>query len=865
MRQGLIYVIGVAFSRGILLILGALIAHCLGEPSYVQFVLFITMANIITNFSLMGVSPRILAHPNKHRDTNQDQNQGHDLDQEHSQNNSHHLNSLSRSKPNNPINFLNKSSKSQTSLLEFQYGGIINFILAFSITTYLFLHDFRWFEKLGDGMRPLLLISVFLYSAGYFFLSLSSALLNREKRHAAAGYRWILISALSFVMGSVFIFFTSYSLFLTTFSFVWAAVGFESWWIIRTKKQGKESNKEVGLEQKKSEERNKQLKNKMPFKFPSSLKLPSISIILSMMKSIYSSLFGLPFLVVFFLLGQQVNFSSDIDNKAAFFLGFQLFSIILFIPGALGSVFVPRLSQAMSTHKRKLIFQLSSFYFLVGLGWLILIYLILPYLFQWYGISPNRELFVMVLVWQIAGIFAALGAIQNQLLVAFNDYSFLLLGSLIWAALVLLISTSFENAMLGGAIGTLVSYIILQCLYGYKNKKHLQTKKTQQKSEKLLLINYLANSTSAHVCHWERLLKLAGYDMVVHTIHSGGKTMLLGSTSKRLIPSLFNALPDIGKYVIAGILLRINPKYASTSFFHAHNTSGYGLTAWLSGKPYIVTTYGSEIFNSQQRGKFYSFLLNRILKKATLITSTSSAMTAYLMHHFGIPQSKIYEFSLGVSPAFSYNSTSQAKFQTRIQEATNSPIWIANRRIRPLYHTLEIVQAFIDFRDKFQTGFLILLEGDSLVDYRKKVELACLDNPYIKLIKGFVSQEDLSDYLSASDFSISVPETDQLSSSILEAATCGAVPLLSSLTAYRPLSEFSRMYNIEETGSSQSYESIFSDSYQFFISEEYQKCKQEMIEKVKQFGMDKVLPNVLHLYQFSSETLSKINHRPEYE
>src|SRR5690606_29034411 len=64
-------------------------------------------------------------------------------------------------------------------------------------------------------------------------------------------------------------------------------------------------------------------------------------------KVMYSGLFGLPFLLVFFWLGASLSSQSSVDvhGSSAFFLGFQLFAIAIFLPGVLGSILVPKLSK----------------------------------------------------------------------------------------------------------------------------------------------------------------------------------------------------------------------------------------------------------------------------------------------------------------------------------------------------------------------------------------------------------------------------------------------------------------------------------------------------------------------------------------
>ncbi|KTD06819.1 glycosyltransferase [Legionella jamestowniensis] len=362
-------------------------------------------------------------------------------------------------------------------------------------------------------------------------------------------------------------------------------------------------------------------------------------------------------------------------------------------------------------------------------------------------------------------------------------------------------------------------------------------------------INFLANPYSPHVRHWEELLRLAGYNICIHTIHSSKKEKLTSSRVERILPLILNHIPTTLKYILAGLFIRIVSVRYPSFFLHAHNTSGYGLTAFLSGKQYIITTYGSEIFQSHNKSKLYYYLIRLILKKATAISSTSPEMTKDLISKFGVDTNRIFEFSLGISNIFCYEQKNKDEIKTHFG-TLDGPIWVVNRRIHPHYHTLEVAQAFMQFRKKNKVGTLILLEGDSDYNYLEKVELLCTDNSYIKLIKGFLSQQELVKFLSIADFSISVPESDQLSSSILEAAACGAIPLLADLDSYASLREFSMFFKISDLNNVSCYEQIFTRSYAMLLNEEYKKCQTRMLNKIENFKMDSLVPNVKNLYKF---------------
>lgn len=294
-------------------------------------------------------------------------------------------------------------------------------------------------------------------------------------------------------------------------------------------------------------------------------------------------------------------------------------------------------------------------------------------------------------------------------------------------------------------------------------------------------LTFLANPASPHVRQWIDLLAPTN-DIEVFCIGEDWSAFSYPEQVKivALLHDLFSFLPKPLRYMLLGLTLR--SKKIGSCTLHAHNTSGYGLAALLSGHRYFVTTYGSEIFDSPSKSKLFRFLLKLILNHAAKITATSEAMKWFLVEKFNISPVKIRTFSLGVSQEFEgYLPQDNVRNSEEIT-------WFANRRILPLYHTLEIVNAFLEFKSQGGGGKLWLLQGDSSGEYLERVRDRCEKNSTdIVLIEKFLPPQELRELLRKSHFTISIPDSDQLSSSILEGMSQGAVPILRELESYRGL------------------------------------------------------------------------------
>lgn len=287
---------------------------------------------------------------------------------------------------------------------------------------------------------------------------------------------------------------------------------------------------------------------------------------------------------------------------------------------------------------------------------------------------------------------------------------------------------------------------------------------------------YLANPNSPHVRQWLELNLLPSSTKLYHIgSHKEEFELTPDVDPIAAIPVILQWLPNQLKYLILGLLLRIT--LPSSTIIHAHNTSGFGLAALVSGRHFIVTTYGTEIYSLPRRGKLYRWLLRKVLIKAHTITSTSSEMTQALICINQAFADKIETFSLGVSDVFVESKRAQPK-------PRNYKVWLVNRRIHPHYDTDVLIDAFAEFIENGGTGRLVLTRGDADLDFLDKVKEKVKKIPEVILVDKFLSRNEMISYLDHADFCVSIPKTDQLSSSILEGMARGCIPILSPLGTY---------------------------------------------------------------------------------
>lgn len=322
---------------------------------------------------------------------------------------------------------------------------------------------------------------------------------------------------------------------------------------------------------------------------------------------------------------------------------------------------------------------------------------------------------------------------------------------------------------------------------------------------------YLANPFSPHVRQWLEIFSNINIEdinevEIYHIKHLDGG---IGNVSEQYeyvrsycpIPGSLSWLPAILQYVYLGVYLKFT--LANSSLIHAHNSSGYGLSAFLSGKKYILTTYGSEVYRATLKNINlpYKILIKAILGSAEIITSSSSQMTDSLNDL--CMDLNVYEFSLGVSREFHYSQSLRDSAREKLKIPLGAVVIFSNRRLTRLYNIDIILEAFKNVSKERKLLYLIQIEGDADLNYSREIDKN-FNVENLLYIKGFLEQSELNEILCASDYTISLPVTDQLSSSILEGISCNCLPILSNLKAYKPLGDISitvdaSVKNLEKT------------------------------------------------------------------
>lgn len=285
---------------------------------------------------------------------------------------------------------------------------------------------------------------------------------------------------------------------------------------------------------------------------------------------------------------------------------------------------------------------------------------------------------------------------------------------------------------------------------------------------------FLGNKKSAHLKTWIKIYEQLNINIdKLYTVHA------VKEESDSIVCLYY--LNKILSYFILGLYMRFLCQYIST--IHAHGASGYGLSALISGKKYIVTIYGSEVL--KQHSFVYMFIVKLVLLKATKITVTAIETKDIIVSRFAIDERKICCFHTGIDTE---------ELDTFNAKSNPNEIWkgegvryVSFRNTSKNYNTQLIISEFLKCNKLLPCGSqLVVIQGNGDRKYYNNLK-AEYSNMGVVFIDGLLERPEMLSIISSSDVCINFPDTDQLSSSILEAIYYNKVLVSCSLGAYKEL------------------------------------------------------------------------------
>lgn len=286
----------------------------------------------------------------------------------------------------------------------------------------------------------------------------------------------------------------------------------------------------------------------------------------------------------------------------------------------------------------------------------------------------------------------------------------------------------------------------------------------------------LSPSTSIHTIQWAKYLIQQGVDIHVVSQHA-----ISEDWPKDIPVTLLPYRGFLGYFLnifaLKKILIEIQP-----DLLNAHYASGYGTTARLANfHPYVLSVWGSDVFEFPYRSIFHKKLLEKNLASADIIASTSQSM-AKQTQQFVDDYKKIEITPFGVDIE---------KFTPSCFDKNTKAQTICIGTVKTLKHVygidillkaLSIV--FGDLKNDFpevsnQLNFRIVGGGTDMDELKKLTVELGID--HLTHFTGSVSHEDVPSELNRLDIYVALSRQESFGVAVVEAQAMGIPVIVSNV------------------------------------------------------------------------------------
>ena len=216
-------------------------------------------------------------------------------------------------------------------------------------------------------------------------------------------------------------------------------------------------------------------------------------------------------------------------------------------------------------------------------------------------------------------------------------------------------------------------------------------------------------------------------------------------------------------------------KQVDAAWIHAHYLTSHGTLAWLAQRVFGVrgrlvgSAWGSDVLVSPARSLLLRALTRRVLRACVLTTSDSQVM-AQRMRDLGAGEVMVFPFGLEAMPA--------------APAAKDDTLFFANRGLEPLYQPERVLGQFAAVAGE-QGQLVVANDGSLRAALEQQVRTLGLQHR-VRFVGRLDAQTQAAHYARARWY-LSLPASDSVAVSVLEAMAHGCVPLLSDLPANREL------------------------------------------------------------------------------
>lgn len=299
-------------------------------------------------------------------------------------------------------------------------------------------------------------------------------------------------------------------------------------------------------------------------------------------------------------------------------------------------------------------------------------------------------------------------------------------------------------------------------------------------ADQALRLVLLGDGDSPHLLKWARALARLP------------QVELWAASSRGFMPGFDEVLPAARRLALgtqpdaAGgnvALLRQLPRLArwlkqvQPDWVHAHYLTSHGTLAWLAQRLWHVpgrlagSAWGSDILVTPARSRLWRWLTARVLAACAVTTSDSRVMAAR-MAELGAHDVLVFPFGLDAMPP--------------PPPPKNTNLVFANRGLEPIYQPQRVLQVFAALARQRPALHLVVANDGSLRG-ALQAQAAALGLAGRVRFVGRLDAATQAQHYAQAQWYLSLPRSDSVAVSVIEAMAHGCIPLLSDLPANHEL------------------------------------------------------------------------------
>lgn len=251
------------------------------------------------------------------------------------------------------------------------------------------------------------------------------------------------------------------------------------------------------------------------------------------------------------------------------------------------------------------------------------------------------------------------------------------------------------------------------------------------------------------------------------------------------LPAKFNV--RIIRFLIWEIWTRQILNIWQPDILHAHRVSSAGwLGAFSNFHPLVVTPWGSDLLIHPNRSIIARKLAKIVLQKADLITLNSKTLLKQAIR-YGADPTHSHQISWGVDlKIFHPEKTNKLREELGIGDA---PVVLSPRGVKPIYNQDIIIESIPLVLSKFPKVIYLMQNYNIVSNYKaqllKRINELGISNSIRWL--PFQASNRYVDFFRMSNVVISVPSSDSIPTTVLEALACGSPVIVSDLPSLREI------------------------------------------------------------------------------